>query len=490
MVNTGADGNPLSYIPTNPNGTAKAVAAAVPKTNPGQDASPQEIQEFFRKKNKKVATFIGYSDAEYEDRRKMLLQAYRVLKRLDPKTTVVNIGATPEGIGGVYFLAKRMGFETTGIVSEQAKNYGGLSPHVDHAFYVKDESWGGFVPGTEELSPTSRAMVENSDVIIGIGGGEVGRDEMIAAKKMGKRVIFYPADMNHRLAIEKAAKKGLPPPTDFRGAAHAGLSQPAIKVNGRALSSNPQMGTHEMENSHEETMAGRLLVNASRNTVNRIVISHVEVQRLHMTLKPKEQAFVKNAPLLGYLIKSDRFEDIPPEIRKHLDPSYSRAYLRENIGSVIALQMNGNKPDFYIIGKETFESQYGQLSTDNPLKLSDNYRRSLGQHVEKLLDSKNSEIITVMKTTPVEMIKMSDLGFPINAQVTITAPWGDQTKPAGVDSFLTWDAGKKGYYMVPAAADGNPLNYLPAKNIAGSLRRLPKGDCGADFAKLLNARVQ
>jgi hypothetical protein len=62
-------------------------------------------------------------------------------------------------------------------------------------------------------------MVENSDVLIGIGGGEVSRDELMAAKRSGKAVRFFPADMNHQKARDKAKKKGLPEPTDFGGAA-------------------------------------------------------------------------------------------------------------------------------------------------------------------------------------------------------------------------------------------------------------------------------
>ncbi len=86
-------------------------------------------------------------------------------------------------------------------------------------FYVEDETWGGFLKNGNRLSPTSTAMVENSDVLIGIGGGEVGRDELIAAKRSGKKVRFFPADMNHKKAREKARKKGVPEPKNFRGAA-------------------------------------------------------------------------------------------------------------------------------------------------------------------------------------------------------------------------------------------------------------------------------
>jgi hypothetical protein len=104
-------------------------------------------------------------------------------------------------------MAKSKGFVTTGIVSSQAKQHNvKLSPYADYVFYVKDATWGGFVAGTKELSPTSKAMVENSDIIIGIGGGEVARDELIAAKRLEKKVRFIPADMNHQKAREARAR--------------------------------------------------------------------------------------------------------------------------------------------------------------------------------------------------------------------------------------------------------------------------------------------
>jgi transaldolase len=65
----------------------------------------------------------------------MLEKAGHILDEFDPSKTIVNIGATPEGIGAVYELAKRRGFTTTGIVSTQAKKYDAeLSPCVDYVF--------------------------------------------------------------------------------------------------------------------------------------------------------------------------------------------------------------------------------------------------------------------------------------------------------------------------------------------------------------------
>ena len=184
-------------------------------------ATSAEIRTFFQGTGKTVLTFVGYSGAGYEDPAAMLAAAGHILGKYDPKTTIVNIGATEEGIGAVYELAAHKGFVTTGIVSTQAKQTrAALASHCDHVFFVEDATWGGYLAGTEQLSPTSQAIIENSTTVVGIGGGEVARDELIAARRAGKRVQFVPADMNHQRALETAERKGLPPPTDFRGAAH------------------------------------------------------------------------------------------------------------------------------------------------------------------------------------------------------------------------------------------------------------------------------
>lgn len=183
-------------------------------------AEPAAVKAFFERQGKRVVTFVGYSGAGYENRPAMLDEAGRMLDRWSPTDTIVNIGATPDGIGAVYDLAKQRGFTTAGIVSTQAKRYAAeISPCVDYVFYVEDDSWGGFVDGDTTLSPTSTAMVDASDVMVAIGGGAVARDELIAAKRAHKTVHFIAADMHHAKAIEKAQKKGLDEPTDFSGAA-------------------------------------------------------------------------------------------------------------------------------------------------------------------------------------------------------------------------------------------------------------------------------
>jgi hypothetical protein len=185
-----------------------------------RDATADDIADFFARQGKTVVTFLGYAAAEYEDPEAMLRHAAGVLDELDPHTTIVNIGATARGIGAVYELAKQRGFATSGIVSALARRaQAPLSPFVDYVFFVDDASWGGVMPGSDRLSPTSAAIVRASDSLVAIGGGSIARDELAAAHRAGKPLRFIAADMNHRLARERAARKDAAAPTDFRGAA-------------------------------------------------------------------------------------------------------------------------------------------------------------------------------------------------------------------------------------------------------------------------------
>jgi len=191
-----------------------------------QEASAQQIQDFVRSQGKRVITFVGYSGAEYQDPAAMRAAAEQALSQHDPARTLVNIGGTAVGIGEVYELAKRRGFGTMGIVSTLARDSGdALSPCVDWVFFVRDDSWGGLLPGSTQLSPTSAAIVANSHEMVAIGGGEIARDELRGARRAGKLVSYFPADMSHRIAIDKAAAKGQSAPTDFRGAVDADFAR-------------------------------------------------------------------------------------------------------------------------------------------------------------------------------------------------------------------------------------------------------------------------
>lgn len=188
----------------------------------GWQMTPEETQEFFEQQGKKVLCFLGYS-ADYEDELGMLTIAHTVLMQYDPVTTLVNMGATQGGLGAIYPLAKALGFTTTGIVSRNALEIvDEISPDVEFVCFIADETWGGKMP-SGELFPTSEAMVRCSDVMVGIGGGPISRDEMLVGRARGKSVYFYPADISHKLAILWAEKRGQPVPTSFWGEAHEAI---------------------------------------------------------------------------------------------------------------------------------------------------------------------------------------------------------------------------------------------------------------------------
>lgn len=191
-------------------------------------ATPAQIEAFLRADGRQVLSFVGYSASGYQDPAGLLAAAAAVLDGHSPASTLVNIGATPQGIGAVYPLAHEKGFVTLGIVSSLARRRRTrLSAHVDRVFYVEDSVWGGLLPGSTRLSPTSATIVANSHVFVAIGGGAIAAAELQAARAGGANVSFIPADMNHRTALRRAARQGLPPPADFRGAAHAVWFGPA-----------------------------------------------------------------------------------------------------------------------------------------------------------------------------------------------------------------------------------------------------------------------
>ena len=204
----------------------RRVFAAAPRSAQGpaqiRTGDAATIASHAQATGKKVLTFVGYSGAGYQDPDALVREASRILDRHDPARTLINSGGTAEGIGQIYELAKGKGFETLGIVSSLARREQvPLSAWVDTVFFVPDSTWGGELPQGKGLSPTSSAIVRSSDALVGIGGGEFARDELLAARRAGKPVTFIPADMNHQLAREKARRRGQPEPTEFGGAAAA-----------------------------------------------------------------------------------------------------------------------------------------------------------------------------------------------------------------------------------------------------------------------------
>lgn len=181
------------------------------------EASAEIVSHFFQEKGKKVLTFVGYSGSGYEKENEFISKANEILSLFNPDDTIVNIGASYYGIGIVYREAKKLGFETTGIISSLSnRNQNSYSRFCDYVFIIKDKTYGGFIDKNKEtLSPTSEIMVNSSNILVALGGGTISHDEFLMAKKRGKKVAFYQFDSNHSKVSKKSSYHGNPPPTDF-----------------------------------------------------------------------------------------------------------------------------------------------------------------------------------------------------------------------------------------------------------------------------------
>ena len=106
-----------------------------------------------------IVEFTGVSDSEYEDPGAVEGAVAEGLDEFEPTSVVICAGATPEGVGAVYPIAKQRGFTTIGIVSAMAEKAGArFSSSVGTVYVIADDSCGG-LGADGELSPTSSAMV-------------------------------------------------------------------------------------------------------------------------------------------------------------------------------------------------------------------------------------------------------------------------------------------------------------------------------------------
>ena len=204
-------------------------------TKVSEPISADSVLEAFnqmRAGGKSIFTLFGYSLLDYEQKRTIMGAIREELEKLDPKEWVINIGATEDGIGAAYFIAKELGFKTTGIVSTQALMYSGkFSPYVDEIYVVNDAHWGGYVPGTNKLAPTTTAFLSCSDVISAYGGGANTAAMLNHVADKDIEIRFTSAEMNHEKAISEAARQGLAKPEKFTGYAEDAWNEVKLSLS-------------------------------------------------------------------------------------------------------------------------------------------------------------------------------------------------------------------------------------------------------------------
>jgi hypothetical protein len=197
--------------------------------------APASVAKFFGRRGKHVIYFAGYGELGYQDPGCVRRISLDILRGLDTSSVLVLCGTLlrvngHDGVADVYISAKELGFETAGVHPSVAMRFGDthrVSPHCDHVFFVQDETWGGYLPGTGVTSPTLSLHLAVSDEMVVIGGGKHAADEMRAFAATAKTVRYFPASMNLETTREWCAKAGVELP-DPRGAAHdawAGISR-------------------------------------------------------------------------------------------------------------------------------------------------------------------------------------------------------------------------------------------------------------------------
>ena len=190
-------------------------------------SSRAEITQFFASRGKHVISFAGFGELGYEEDGVVEAVVREVVSGLVPEQIIVNCGTLlrvggEDGIARVYRVAKSLGIETSGIhpgVALAVAATHAVSPDEDHAFFVDDPTWGGFVEGGGEASPTLQTILDVTDELIVIGGGKHAADELRAFWQHGKPVRYVPAEMNRRATREWCARAGVEI-ADFRGAAY------------------------------------------------------------------------------------------------------------------------------------------------------------------------------------------------------------------------------------------------------------------------------
>lgn len=178
------------------------------------------------RRDKDLVTFLGFGELGYEDVEAMRALVRQELGNHSRDRTVVNTGTIittgfHTGIAEVYREAKAMGFETTGIhpsVALRDRSRYRLSPFVDETFFVEDDSWGGYLAGSREPSPTLRVLVAVSAEVLAIGGGRHTADELSEFLRQEVPVRFFEAEMNHGVAVWWYRTRGVVN-IDFRGEA-------------------------------------------------------------------------------------------------------------------------------------------------------------------------------------------------------------------------------------------------------------------------------
>ena len=237
-------------------------------------------------------------------------------------------------------------------------------------------------------------------------------------------------------------------------------------------------------------------------------IQEAVVQR-GVGINPETSEWIKPEPSVAYRIPNE-LSQVPTFIRNNLGSldSINRyienprdhfisvdQYLSRNAGSVVNLQFNNGKVDFYVIGGDTFRSKYAVVPKMEGMKNKKLVGKLAGaiNGFDRFLIS-DPNVIGVQKVVPVPLVRASSLGYDRAKEYVFQAPahWGDgqvQVKPAGQDCFFAFEIieTKEGKIVAPyiiaeehvrlnnGTIESRPVDYVPTDEVKIILERSREG---------------
>lgn len=166
-----------------------------------------------------VLVFGGFSGMGYKDPEKLQVHIQKEIKRHIDQHGVHNLlivaGATPDGIGCVYDIAKNLGVNTLGIVSQQAST-NSLAKNCDNVIQIKDPDNSWKVPDDSGDSYVVYAASKNG-CFLAFGGGSVTSSELEEAtrKEIETKVFPDPIKLEEKLAQGKTRAEICPVQTKY-----------------------------------------------------------------------------------------------------------------------------------------------------------------------------------------------------------------------------------------------------------------------------------
>jgi hypothetical protein len=122
----------------------------------------------------------------------------------------------------------------------------------------------------------------------------------------------------------------------------------------------------------------------------------------------------------------------------------------------------------YPVKAEGIEMNTKLSSTDDALSLNPELAKVIEENTGLKSLIQDGQVIGMVRSAPAQMIKLSQIGFSVDAEVVLPGKGVGQTKPAGEDAYLGIGTDKDGrpvYWLVNCDQDGLPVNYLHPEDI-------------------------